>query len=147
MVLIWCWVLEVFFCGQSGIDYDQLLGDLGWFGFDSVIWCLYVEFFLMFVGGLCVLMLQILYLCVLVGVYDYFNFCQDLVGCLCCIMVFVVGISYVFSGEVEVLVVKVCCIYVQIRGQIVQGEFYVVDDLQLLIWVYVIEVFGFLQGF
>lgn len=53
-----------------------------------------------------------MYLLVLVGVYDYFNFCGDLVGWLCCIIVFVVGMSYVFVGEVEMLVVWVKCIYV-----------------------------------
>ena len=45
------WVLEAFPRGQSGIDYDQPLGDPGWFGPDSVTWRLHAEFPSMLAGA------------------------------------------------------------------------------------------------
>jgi hypothetical protein len=141
------WVLEAFPRGQSGIDYDQPLGDPGWFGPDSVTWRLHAEFPSMLAGGLCALMLQTLHPRALAGVYDHSNFRQDLVGRLRRTTAFVAGTSYAPSGEVEALVAKVRRIHAQIRGQTAQGEPYAADDPQLLTWVHVTEAFGFLQGF
>ncbi|MBO8043304.1 DUF2236 domain-containing protein, partial [Pseudomonas aeruginosa] len=116
------WVLEAFPRGQSGIDYDQPLGDPGWFGPDSVTWRLHAEFPSMLAGGLCALMLQTLHPRALAGVYDHSNFRQDLVGRLRRTTAFVAGTSYAPSGEVEALVAKVRRIHARIRGQTAQGE-------------------------
>lgn len=51
-------MVEVFLCYGGGVvDYDVFFGDLGLFDLDGVIWCIYVDFFGMLVGGLVVLML------------------------------------------------------------------------------------------
>lgn len=140
------WVLGAFPRGQSGIDYDQPLGDPGWFGPHSVTWRVHSEFPGMLAGGLCALMLQTLHPLALAGVYDHSNFRDDLVGRLRRTTAFVAGTSYASSGEVEALVAKVKRIHAQVRGQTPDGRVYSADDPALLTWVHVTEAYGFLQG-
>jgi uncharacterized protein (DUF2236 family) len=140
------WVLGAFPRGQSGIDYDQPLGDPGWFGPHSVTWRVHSEFPGMLAGGLCALMLQTLHPLALAGVYDHSNFRDDLVGRLRRTTAFVAGTSYAPHGEVEALVAKVKRIHAQVRGQTPDGRVYSADDPALLTWVHVTEAYGFLQG-
>lgn len=85
----------------GGVDFELLKGDLGLFGFDVVCWKVYGDFSSMMIGGIGVLFLQMFYLLVLVGVWDYFNFCDDLFGCLCCIGQFILVIIYGLLVDVE----------------------------------------------
>jgi len=140
------WVLGAFPRGQSGIDYDQPLGDPGWFGPHSATWRVHSEFPGMLAGGLCALMLQTLHPLALAGVYDHSNFREDLAGRLRRTTAFVAGTSYAPTGEVEALVAKVRRIHARVRGQLPDGRVYAADDPALLTWVHVTEAYGFLQG-
>ncbi|MEG2803033.1 oxygenase MpaB family protein [Stenotrophomonas sp.] len=140
------WVLGAFPRGQSGIDYDQPLGDPGWFGLHSVTWRVHSEFPGMLAGGLCALMLQTLHPLALAGVYDHSNFRGDLVGRLRRTTAFVAGTTYAPQAEVEALVAKVTRIHAQVRGHAADGRPYAADDPALLTWVHVTEAYGFLQG-
>lgn len=140
------WVLGAFPRGQSGIDYDQPLGDPGWFGPDSATWRVHAELPGMLAGGLCALMLQTLHPLALAGVYDHSNFRDDLVGRLRRTTAFVAGTSYAPTGEVDALVAKVKRIHARVRGTTADGQAYSADDPDLLTWVHVTEAYGFLQG-
>lgn len=140
------WVLGAFPRGQSGIDYDQPLGDPGWFGPHSATWRVHAEFPGMLAGGLCALLLQTLHPLALAGVYDHSNFRADLVGRLRRTTAFVAGTSYAPTGEVDALVAKVRRIHAQVHGQAADGRPYSADDPHLLTWVHVTEAYAFLQG-
>ncbi|HAI47445.1 MAG TPA: hypothetical protein DCM50_12250 [Stenotrophomonas sp.] len=140
------WVLGAFPRGQSGIEYDQPLGDPGWFGPHSATWRVHAEFPGMLAGGLCALMLQTLHPLALAGVYDHSNFRDDLVGRLRRTTAFVAGTTYAPSAEVEALVARVTRIHARVRGQLPHGRGYAADDPALLTWVHVTEAYGFLQG-
>lgn len=141
------WVLGAFPRGQSGIDYDQPVGDPGLFGPDSVTWRVHADFPGMLSGGLCALMLQTLHPLALAGVWDHSNFRTDLIGRLRRTTNFVAGTTYAARTEAEKLIARVADIHARVRGIAPDGRAYRADDPQLLTWVHVTESYGFLEGF
>lgn len=141
------WVLSAFPRGQSGIDYDQPVGDPGLFGPDSVTWRIHADFPGMLSGGLCALMLQTLHPLALAGVWDHSNFREDLVGRLRRTTNFVAGTTYAGRAQAKALIARVAAIHAQVRGRSADGRDYDAADPQLLTWVHVTESYGFLQGF
>jgi uncharacterized protein (DUF2236 family) len=141
------WVLGAFPRGQSGLDYDQPVGDPGLFGPDSVTWRIHGDFPGMLAGGLSALMLQALHPRALAGVYDHSNFREDLVGRLRRTTAFVAGTSYAPTLQAQQLIARVRGIHLRVRGHTPTGEPYAADDPALLTWVHVTEAHGFLQGY
>lgn len=141
------WVLRAFPRGESGIDYDQPLGDPGLFGPQSATWQVHADFPGMLSGGLCALMLQTLHPTALAGVWDHSNFRDDLVGRLRRTTNFVAGTSYAPLPEAGRLIDRVRRIHAKVRGLTESGEPYSADDPLLLTWVHVTEAYGFLQGY
>ena len=141
------WVLSAFPRGQSGIDYDQPVGDPGLFGPRSVTWRIHSDFPGMLSGGLCALMLQTLHPQALAGVWDHSNFRTDLVGRLRRTTNFVAGTTYAARDEAMRLIGRVAAIHGQVRGTTPDGRAYSADDPDLLTWVHVTESYGFLEGF
>lgn len=141
------WVLRAFPRGESGLDYDQPIGDGGLFGPDSATWQVHADFAGMLSGGLCALMLQTLHPAALAGVWDHSNFRDDLVGRLRRTTNFVAGTSYAPTGQAMGLIERVRRIHSHVHGVTEDGQPYRADDPDLLTWVHVTEAYGFLQGY
>ncbi len=140
------WVLDAFPREPAGVDYDAPTGDPGWFGPDSVTWCIHSDFPGMLAGGLCALMLQLLHPRALAGVYEHSNFREDLLGRLRRTTGFVATTTYAPKAAVEQVIERVRAIHVRVAGTLPDGRRYAADDPELLTWVHVTEAFGFLQG-
>jgi len=141
------WVLHAFPRGQSGIDYDEPLGDPGLFGPGTVTWRVHADFPGMLCGGLCALMLQLLHPRALAGVYEHSNFRQDLVGRLRRTTAFVAGTTYAGTAQARALIGRVRRIHAQVAGTLPDGRPYAASEPDLLAWVHVTEAYGFLQGY
>lgn len=140
-------MLSAFPRGQSGIDYEQPVGDPGLFGADSLTWRVHADFAGMLSGGLCALMLQTLHPLALAGVWDHSNFRNDLVGRLRRTTNFVAATTYAARPQAEALIARVKAIHAHVRGTTADGRRYAADDPALLTWVHVTEAYGFLEGF
>lgn len=141
------WVLHAFPRGQSGIDYDEPIGDPGLFGPDTVTWRVHADFPGMLAGGLCALMLQLLHPRALAGVYDHSNFRQDLVGRLRRTTAFVAGTTYAGGAQARAMIERVRRIHAQVAGTLPDGRPYAASEPELLTWVHVTEAYGFLEGY
>jgi uncharacterized protein (DUF2236 family) len=125
-------------------DDAGTVGDLGLFGPGSVSWRLYAEPILL-VGGLRALYLQALHPVAVAGVAQNSDFKGDPWGRLRRTSDFIATVVYGTSEQARAAGRRVQAIHRRMRGiNPVTGEFFRIDDPELLRWVHVTEVESFL---
>lgn len=132
--------------GSGQIRFDAPLGDPGLFGPDAVCWRVHADFVPMVVGGVSALMLQMLHPLAIAGVWDHSNFRADVLGRLARTSQFIAGTTYAARDEAEALIARVRRIHDRVAGQDATGRPYRASDPDLLTWVHVAEVSGFLAA-
>jgi uncharacterized protein (DUF2236 family) len=119
-------------------------GDLGLFGPDSVSWRLYAEPILL-VGGLRALYLQALHPMAIAGVAQNSDYRGDPWGRLLRTSDFIATVVYGTTEQARAAGRRVQAIHRRLRGVDPRtGEFFRIDDPELLRWVHVTEVESFL---
>lgn len=131
----------------GGIDYEHPAGDPGLFGPGSVCWKVHGDFPAMLCGGISALMLQMLHPLALAGVWDHSNFREDLLGRLRRTSQFIAGTTFASTADAQRLIERVRQLHHKVQGIAPDGRSYSADDPELLRWVHVAEVHGFLQGY
>lgn len=129
------------------IDYEHPKGDPGLFGPDSVCWRVHSDFPSMLCGGISALMLQMMHPLALAGVWDHSNFREDMLGRLRRTSQFIAGTTFAATADAEALIARVRLIHSRVTGQAPDGRPYAADDPDLLVWVHVAEVRGFLAAY
>ncbi|SEC24383.1 oxygenase MpaB family protein [Rhodobacter sp. 24-YEA-8] len=132
--------------GSGQIRFDAPLGDPGLFGPEAVCWRVHADFVPMVVGGVSALMLQMLHPLAIAGVWDHSNFRDDVLGRLARTSQFIAGTTYAARAEAEALIARVRRIHERVAGQDASGRPYRASDPDLLTWVHVAEVSGFLAA-
>ncbi|WP_198672305.1 oxygenase MpaB family protein [Pseudogemmobacter bohemicus] len=132
--------------GSGQIRFDAPPGDPGLFGPDAVCWRVHADFVPMVVGGVSALLLQMLHPLAIAGVWDHSNFRDDVMGRLARTAQFIAGTTYAARAEAETLIARVRRIHERVQGKDASGQPYSASDPDLLTWVHVAEVSGFLAA-
>lgn len=131
----------------KGVNYREPIGDLGLYGPDSMVWRVHSDFTCMLCGGISALLLQMLEPKTLAGVWDHSNFRDDMLGRLRRTGQFIAATSFGPRDDALALVDKVRRIHDRVTGFTADGRPYAANDPQLLTWVHVTEVRGFLMAY
>ncbi len=131
----------------SGIDYENPAGDPGLFGPDSLCWRVHGDFPSMLCGGISALMLQMMHPLALAGVWDHSTFRDDMLGRLRRTSQFIAGTTFAPTADARRLIDRVRQIHAGVQGTAPDGRPYAADDPDLLVWVHVAEVQGFLAAY
>ena len=114
---------------------------------DSIAWQVHAHFVGMLVGGLSSLMLQALHPRALAAVWDHSNFRNNLKGRLGRTAYFVAITTYGPRDDALKAIERVNRIHAQVTGHMPDGSTYVANEPELLRWVHVGEVSGFLNSY
>ncbi|GFM31458.1 uncharacterized protein PY1_contig-17-155 [Novosphingobium sp. PY1] len=133
--------------GSGAIDIERAAGDDGLFGPSSVTWRVHSDFTTMMIGGLSALLLQMLHPRVLAGVWDHSNFRDDPLGRLRRTAQFVSGTTYGSTTRALALIEQINAIHDRVLGHLPDGSPYSARDPELLTWVHVSSVTGFLRAY
>lgn len=131
----------------GGINYEEPAGDPGLFGPETVCWKVHADFPAMLCGGISALMLQMLHPLALAGVWDHSNFREDMLGRLRRTSQFIAGTTFGPTADARRLIERVRRIHDQVTGHAPDGRPYAASDPELLRWVHVAEVHGFLNSY
>ncbi len=130
----------------KSINYDEPIGDPGFFGPNSVCWQVHCDFSSMIVGGFSALLLQMLHPLALAGVWDHSNFREDMMGRLRRTAQFVAATTYAGKEDATAIIEKVRGIHEKVSGVAPDGRSYSAMDPDLLTWVQVAEARSFLTA-
>jgi uncharacterized protein (DUF2236 family) len=126
-------------------QYTDPPGDPGLFGPGSVTWRVHADPS-MLIGGLSALMLQTLHPLAMAGVEEHSNYREDPLGRLGRTGSFVTGTTFGSTETAERLIKLVRGIHRRVRGTAPDGRPYSAEDPDLVTWVHVTEVSGFLKA-
>ncbi len=122
------------------------VGDLGWFGPDSVAWRVHADLSTV-TGGLRALLYQTLHPLAMAGVADHSDYRSDPWGRLRRTAQFVAATTYGTSEEAATAVAVVQRVHQHVRGTAPDGRVYSADRPDLLAWVHATEVDSFLAAY
>ena len=129
------------------VDYSRPAGDPGIFGPASVAWRVHANGVTMFVGGITAVLLELAEPRVRSGVWDHSDFRTDPVGRMRRTGMAAMVTTYGPVADVERVTGRVRRMHERITGVTPEGEPYRADDPELLRWVHVTAVYGFLRAY
>jgi uncharacterized protein (DUF2236 family) len=128
------------------VDTEDMTGDAGLFGPDSVTWRVHAHPCAL-VGGLRALLIQTCHPLAMAGVAQHSKYRQDPLGRFRRTAQFVNSTTYGTTPEAEAAIVLVRRIHAKINGVAPDGRAYRADDPALLSWVHNVEVDSILLAY
>lgn len=125
--------------GQAELDFEDVPGDPGLFGPESVVWRVHADTPTMLIGGVSSLLLQALHPGAMAGVADHSAYEDDPDGRLRRTGTFVAGTTYGSTATAERLIAIVRSVHRSVVGVRPDGVPYAASDPDLLRWVHVAE--------
>jgi uncharacterized protein (DUF2236 family) len=125
---------------------EDLGGDSGLFGPDSVTWRVHADL-AMLVGGMRALIVQTVHPLAIAAVAQHSRYRTDPLGRLRRTAAFVATTTYGSSAQADAAIAKVHSIHDRVRGVAADGRTYSANDPDLLAWVHHVEVQSFLLAY
>jgi uncharacterized protein (DUF2236 family) len=133
--------------GMPRVDFEHPAGDPGVLGPDSVGWRIFANPGTMFIGGVAAVFLELAEPRVRSGVWDYTEFRTDPVGRMRRTGIAAMITTYGARADVEAVTARVRAMHARVRGVTPDGVPYRADDPELVTWVHVTAVYGFLNAY
>lgn len=129
------------------VDYLEPKGDPGIFGPESLAWRVHANGVTMFVGGVAAVLLELAEPRVRSGVWNHTDFRTDPVGRMRRTGMAAMVTTYGSVADVERVTRRVHRMHEVVSGTTPEGEPYRASDPELLCWVHVTAVYGFLKAY
>lgn len=131
--------------GAPRVDFEAG-GDAGILGPDSVAWKIFAHPAAVFIGGVAAVYLELAEPRVRSGVWDHTEFKVDPIGRMKRTGLAAMVTTYGSRAEVERVTSHVRRMHERVRGVTPEGVAYHASDPELLTWVHVTAVYGFLSA-
>jgi uncharacterized protein (DUF2236 family) len=133
--------------GMPRVDYRSPAGDPGIAGPDSLAWRIVASPGALFIGGVSAVFLELAEPRVRSGVWDHTQFRVDPIGRIRRTGIAAMITTYASTADVEALTSRVRAMHDRVTGVTPEGVPYRANDPELITWVHVTAVYGFLQAY
>ena len=134
-------------CGSQRINYLEPAGDPGIFGPASVTWRVLSNPASVFIGGITAVLFELAEPNVRSGVWDHTSFRNDPIGRMRRTGLAAMVFTYGCRRDAEAATSRVRRLHERVKGITPDGQPYQANDPELLTWVYVTAVYGFLNAY
>ena len=133
--------------GAQRINYLEPAGDPGIFGPASVTWRVLSNPASVFIGGITAVLFELAEPNVRSGVWDHTSFRNDPIGRMRRTGLAAMVFTYGCRRDAEAATSRVRRLHERVKGITPDGQPYQANDPELLTWVYVTAVYGFLNAY
>jgi uncharacterized protein (DUF2236 family) len=133
--------------GSPDINYLEPAGDPGLFGPSSLTWRVLSNPASVFIGGITAVLLELAEPRVRSGVWDHTTFRKDPIGRMRRTGFTAMVFTYGCKRDAEAVTSRVRRLHQRVKGVTPDGQPYQATNPELLTWVYVTAVYGFLNAY